>query len=138
LTPVQILVEQKPGQCEGTIAEDPFLAPTKKFPPSISAENQKRLTEKIERAVNSEVLPAYRRFADFIAEDYVPRGRTTIGLNSLPDGARRYQRAIREQTTTDMSPAEIHGLGLREVERINGLGGFAKPYRVSKSSRNIC
>jgi uncharacterized protein (DUF885 family) len=71
--------------------------------------------------VNAEVLPAYRRFAEFIATDYAPRGRTTIGLNSLPEGARRYQQAIREQTTTDMSPAEIHALGLREVERINGL-----------------
>ena len=121
LMPVRILLEQIPAQCEGTIAENPFLAPTKKFPDSISAENQKRLTEEIVQVVNSEVLPAYHGFADFIAKDYAPHGRTTIALNSLPDGARRYQQAIREQTTTDMSPAEIHGLGLREVGRINGL-----------------
>ena len=121
LMPVRILLEQIPAQCEGTIAENPFLAPTKKFPVSISAEERKRLAEEIKRVVNSEVLPAYRRFADFIAKEYAPHGRTTIGLNSLPDGARRYQQAIREQTTTDMSPAEIHALGLREVERINGL-----------------
>jgi uncharacterized protein (DUF885 family) len=121
LMPVRVLLEQIPAQCEGTITENPFVAPTKKFPASISAEDQKRLTQAIEQAVNAEVLPAYHRFADFIAKDYAPHGRTTIGLNSLPDGARRYQQAIREQTTTDMSPAEIHGLGLREVERINGL-----------------
>jgi uncharacterized protein (DUF885 family) len=121
LMPVRILLEQIPGQCAGTIAEDPFLAPTKKFPASISVEDQKRLTEKIEQAVNSDVLPAYHHFADFIAKDYAPHGRTTLGLNSLPDGALRYQQAIREQTTTDMSPTEIHALGLREVERINGL-----------------
>ena len=121
LMPVRILLEQIPAQCEGTIAEDLFLAPTKKFPASISAEDQKRLTEKIEQAVNSDVLPAYHHFADFIAKDYAPHGRTTIGLNSLPDGARRYKQAIREQTTTDMSTAEIHALGLREVERINRL-----------------
>ncbi len=121
LMPVRILLEQIPAQCEGTISENPFLAPTKKFPASITAEDQKRLTEEIERVANSEVLPAYHRFADFIAKDYAPHGRTTIGLNSLPDGARRYQQAIREQTTTDMSAAEIHALGLREVERINGL-----------------
>ncbi|MFZ3266925.1 MAG: DUF885 domain-containing protein [Terriglobales bacterium] len=121
LMPVRILLEQIPAQCEGTIAENPFLAPTRKFPASISVDDQKRLTQEIERAVNSEVLPAYRRFADFIAKDYAPHGRATIGMNSLPDGARRYQQAIREQTTTDMSPAEIHALGLREVERINGL-----------------
>ena len=121
LMPVRILLEQIPAQCEGTITENPFLAPTKKFPASISAEDQKRLTAEIVEVVNSEVLPAYRRFAEFIAKDYAPHGRSTIGLNSLPEGARRYQQAIREQTTTDMSPAEIHALGLREVERINGL-----------------
>jgi len=119
--PVRILLEQIPPQCEGTVAENSFLAPTKKFPASISAEDQKRLTKEIVQVVNAEVLPAYRRFAEFIAKDYAPRGRTTIGLNSLPEGARRYQQAIREQTTTDMSPTEIHALGLREVERINGL-----------------
>jgi uncharacterized protein (DUF885 family) len=79
------------------------------------------LTEAIKQVVNAEVLPAYRRFAEFIAKDYAPRGRTSIGMSSLPDGARRYQQAIREQTTTDMSPAEIHALGLREVTRITGL-----------------
>lgn len=121
LMPVRILLEQIPAQCEGTIAENPFLAPTKKFPATISEETGKRLTDEIVQVVNSEVLPAYRRFAEFIAKDYAPHGRSTIGLNSLPDGARRYQQAIREQTTTDMSPAEIHALGLREVERINGL-----------------
>ena len=121
LMPVRILLEQIPAQCEGTITENLFLAPTKKFPASIPQEDEKRLTEDIERAVNTEVLPAYRRFAEFIAKVYAPHGRTTIGLNSLPDGARRYQQAIREQTTTDMPPAEIHALGLHEVERINGL-----------------
>ena len=119
--PVRILLEQIPAQCEGTIAQNPFLAPTKKFPASIAAGDQKRLTEAIARIVSSEVLPAYQRFADFVAKDYAPHGRTTIGLDSLPDGARRYQQAIREQTTTDLSAAEIHALGLREVERINGL-----------------
>jgi uncharacterized protein (DUF885 family) len=121
LMPPRLLLDQIPAQCEGTIAENPFVAPTKKFPASISAEDQKRLTIEIERVANSEVLPAYRRFADFIAKDYAPHGRTTIGLSSLPNGARRYQQAIREQTTTGMSPTEIHALGLREVERINGL-----------------
>jgi uncharacterized protein (DUF885 family) len=121
LMPVRILLEQIPAQCAGTIEENPFVAPTKKFPASISAEDQKRLTREIVKVVDAEVLPAYRRFAEFVAKDYAPRGRTTIGLSSLPDGALRYQQAIREQTTTEMSPAEIHALGLREVERINGL-----------------
>jgi uncharacterized protein (DUF885 family) len=121
LMPVRILLEQVPAQCEGTAAENPFLAPTRKFPATIAMEDQKRLTEEIVQVVNAEVLPAYHRFADFIAKEYAPHGRTAIGLNSLPDGTRRYQQAIREQTTTDMSAADIHALGLREVARINGL-----------------
>ncbi len=121
LMPVRILLEQIPAQCEAAISENPFLAPTKKFPASIPEEARERLTEEIERVVKSEVLPAYHHFAEFIAKDYAPHGRTAIGLASLPDGVRRYQQAIREQTTTDMPPAEIHALGLREVDRINGL-----------------
>ncbi|MGA6983384.1 MAG: DUF885 domain-containing protein [Candidatus Sulfotelmatobacter sp.] len=121
LMPPRILLEQIPVQCEGTISENPFLAPAKEFPASISASDQKRLAEEIRSVVDSDVLPAYHRFAEFIAGDYAPHGRATIGLSSLPDGARRYQQAIREQTTTDMSAGEIHALGVREVERINAL-----------------
>jgi len=121
LMPVRFLLEQIPAQCEGIIAEDPFLLPTMKFPSSISAADQKRLTDEITSAANTEVLPAYKRFAAFVANDYAPHGRTTIGLSSLPDGGRRYQNAIHEETTTNMTPAEIHALGLREIDRINGL-----------------
>jgi uncharacterized protein (DUF885 family) len=121
LMPVRILLEQIPAQCAGTIAENPFLAPTKNFPATIARKEQERLTDAIVQVVDSEVLPAYHRFADFIAKDYAPHGRTAIGLNSLPEGDRRYQQAIQEQTTTRMSPVEIHALGLREVARINGL-----------------
>jgi uncharacterized protein (DUF885 family) len=121
LMPVRFLLEQIPAQCEGIIAEDPFLLPTKKFPSSISATDQKRLTAEIVSAANTEVLPAYKHFAAFVANDYAPHGRTAIGMSSLPDGAQRYQNAIHEETTTDMTPAEIHALGLREIARINGL-----------------
>ena len=121
LMPVRLLLEQIPAQCQGIIAENLFLLPTTKFPASIAAADQKRLTSEIVSATTNEVLPAYKRFAAFVANDYAPHGRTTIGLNSLPDGARRYQNAIHEQTTTNMTPAEIHALGLREIARINGL-----------------
>ena len=121
LMPVRLLLEQIPAQCQGIVAENPFLLPTTKFPASIAAADQTRLTSEIVSATTNEVLPAYKRFAAFVANDYAPHGRTTIGLNSLPDGARRYQNAIHEQTTTNMTPAEIHALGLREIARINAL-----------------
>ena len=121
LMPARVLLDQIPAQCEDIITADPFLQPAKKIPDSISPADRKRLTEEITQAANSEVLPAYRRFANFVAREYAPHGRTTIGLSSLPNGAQMYRNAIREQTTTELSPAEIHTLGLREVARINGL-----------------
>jgi uncharacterized protein (DUF885 family) len=121
LMPPRVLLDQVPAQCKGVISENPFLVPATKFPDSISAADQKRLTAEINDAVNAEVLPAFQHFADFISKDYAPQGRTTIGLRSLPDGARRYRQAIKEQTSTNMTSAEIHALGLREVGRITGL-----------------
>jgi uncharacterized protein (DUF885 family) len=121
LMPPRVLLDQVPAQCKGVISENPFLEPAKKFPDSISAADQKRLASEINHAVNAEVLPAFRHFADFISKDYAPHGRTTIGLSSLPDGARRYQQAIKEHTSTDMTAAEVHALGLGEVARITGL-----------------
>jgi uncharacterized protein (DUF885 family) len=121
LMPPRVLLDQVPAQCKGVITENPFLEPTKKFPTSISTAEQKRLTAEIHEAVNTDVLPAYQKFADFITKDYAPHGRTTIGLSGLSDGARRYQQAIKEQTSIDVTAAEIHALGLQEVARITGL-----------------
>ncbi len=118
LMPVRFLLEKVPGQCNGIIEADPFLIPTKKFPASISAEDQKRLTAEITEIVNKDVLPAYRNFAAFITTDYAPHGRTTLSITSLPDGAKRYQNDILGRTTTHLTPEQIHTLGLQEVARI--------------------
>jgi uncharacterized protein (DUF885 family) len=118
LMPVRFLAEKIPAQCQGIIDADPFLLPTKKFPASISAEDQKRLTQQINDAINNEVLPAYRSFAEFIRTKYAPEGRTTLAIVSLPDGQKRYQNNIYARTTTRMAPDEIHELGLREIDRI--------------------
>jgi uncharacterized protein (DUF885 family) len=118
LMPVRFLLEKVPGQCNGIIEADPFLIPTKKYPASISAEDQKRLTTEITEVINKDVLPAYRSFAAFIATDYAPHGRTTLSITSLPDGAKRYQNDILGRTTTRLTPEQIHTLGLQEVARI--------------------
>jgi len=118
LMPVRFLAEKIPVQCEGIVAADPFLQPTKKYPAGISPEDQKRLTQEITEAVNSDVLPAYKKFADFVRTEYAPQGRTTLSITSLPDGQRRYENDIYARTTTHMTPDEIHQLGLREIDRI--------------------
>ena len=118
LMPVRFLLEKVPVQCQGIIDANPFLLPTKKYPADISAEDQKRLTQEITDAINTDVLPAYRKFADFVRTDYAPQGRTTLAVTSLPDGEKRYRNDIYGRTTTHMTADEIHQIGLREIDRI--------------------
>jgi len=118
LMPVRFLAEKVPAQCEGVVSADPFLQPTKKYPASISPEDQKRLTQEITDAINTDVIPAYKKFAEFIRTEYAPQGRTALSITSLPGGQNRYENDIYARTTTHMTPDEIHQLGLREMDRI--------------------
>jgi uncharacterized protein (DUF885 family) len=118
LMPVRFLLEKLPVQCQGIIDADPFLIPTKKYPASISAEDQKRLTQQITDTINNVVFPAYKTFATFVRTEYAPQGRTTLAITSLPDGQKRYENDIYARTTTHMTADEIHQLGLREMDRI--------------------
>lgn len=119
LMPVRFLLEKLPVQCEGVIAADPFLLPTKKYPADTTPQEQQRLTDEITRAVNEEVLPAYAQFAKFIAAEYAPKGRTALAVTVLAGGERRYVNAIHSRTTVEnLSPARIHEIGIREIDRI--------------------
>jgi uncharacterized protein (DUF885 family) len=118
LMPVRFLIEKLPVQCQGIIDADPFLLPTKKYPADISADDQKRLTQQITDAINSDVIPAYKTFSAFLSSEYAPAGRTTLSVESLPDGVKRYENDIYARTTTHLTPDEIHQLGLHEIDRI--------------------
>ena len=118
LMPVKFLLEKLPVQCQGIIDADPFLLPTKKYPASISADDQKRLTQQITDAINTDVIPAYKTFAAFLTSEYAPQGRTALAVTSLADGEKRYENDIYGRTTTHMTADEIHQLGLREIDRI--------------------
>jgi uncharacterized protein (DUF885 family) len=118
LMPVRFLIEKLPVQCQGIIDADPFLRPTNKYPADISAEDQKRLTQQITDAINTDVIPAYKTFAAFLSTEYAPAGRTTLSVESLPNGQKRYENDIYGRTTTRLKPDEIHQIGLREIERI--------------------
>jgi uncharacterized protein (DUF885 family) len=118
LMPVRFLLEKLPVQCQGIVDDDPFLQPTRKYPPSISPEDQKRLTLQITDAINSDVIPAYKTFAAFLRTEYAPQGRMTLSVTSLPDGEKRYANDIYARTTTHLTPDEIHQIGLHEIDRI--------------------
>jgi uncharacterized protein (DUF885 family) len=120
LVPVKFLAAKIPEQCEGIIAADPFLLPLKKFPASFSEAEKRRLTAQIDEAVTNVVIPAYKQFAAWTLTDYIPYGRTQLSIESLPDGKRRYQNDIHRLTTTELTPAQIHAIGLSEYDRIVG------------------
>jgi uncharacterized protein (DUF885 family) len=127
LVPVRFIAEKIPGQAEGVITANPFILPLKKFPSSFSDDDKKRLTDEITSAVNNEVFPAYKQFAAFITTDYVPYTRTTLSINSLGGGKRRYQATLRRFTTTDLTATQIHEIGLKEVDRITAeMAALAK------------
>jgi uncharacterized protein (DUF885 family) len=118
LMPPKLITALLPGQCEGIVAADPFLLPLKKFPASFSDADKQKLTAEMTKAVNEDVLPAYRKFATFLRDDYAPKGRTELSIESLPDGKRRYAEAVKAMTTINITPAQVHQLGLDEVKRI--------------------
>jgi uncharacterized protein (DUF885 family) len=127
LVPVRFIAEKIPDQANGVVAANPFFIPLKKFPASFSDEDKKRLTDEITSTVNNEVFPAYKQFAAFITTDYIPNARTTLSINSLGGGKRRYQATLRRFTTTDLTAAQIHEIGLKEVDRITAeMAALAK------------
>lgn len=101
------------------IGESPFTAPLQTFPTSISTIDQERLKLAIENAVKDEVQPAYAKFAAFVRDEYAPHGRTEYGVWALPDGEAQYRLAVRQMTTTNLTPAEIHAMGVKQVAEID-------------------
>ena len=118
LMPPKLITEKLAGQCDGVVAANPFLLPLKKFPASFSDADKARLTEAITKAVNEDVLPAYKQFTIFLRTEYAPKGRAALSIESLPDGKRRYAEAVKQMTTLEVTPAQVHALGLSEVKRI--------------------
>jgi len=121
LMPPRFLLEKVPPEVDdianATGESSPFAKPLKEFPSTISAAEQKRFRGAILSAINDEIIPAYRKFSAFVRNDYAPHGRTDPGVWALPDGEARYRFAVRRMTTTDLSPDEIHEIGLKELHQ---------------------
>ncbi len=122
LMPPRYLLEKVASETDdiaGKAGESsPFATPVKEFPASISSTDQKRLHDAVLTTISNEVVPAYRRFATFVRNEYAPHGRSDPGIWALPDGSARYRFAIRHITTTDLPPDQIHALGLRQIDEI--------------------
>ncbi len=95
-----------------------LYAPFRDLPARIPAAEQARLRQAARTAIGDRVVPAFRTLLAFFREEYVPRARTTLGASRMPGGEAWYRQQIRRYTTLDLSPDEIHAIGLAEVERI--------------------
>ncbi len=122
LMPPKFLLEKVVDQINGiaTLAPDqtPFAQPFKEFPPSFSEADKTRLKTAGLAAIKDNVLPAYAKLATFVKDEYVPKGRTEVGVWSLPNGDAIYAFEVRQSTTTDKTPEEIHQIGLQQVAEI--------------------
>ena len=100
------------------VATSVFYGPVANMPEDFSDEDRARLTVAYTDMIENILVPAYRRVADFIEQEYLPAARATVGWDALPDGEAWYAFRAENSTTTKMSPEEIHQLGLAEVARI--------------------
>ena len=116
------VLDQLNRHVEGGVDAMPLMMPVKKFPEGISQADQERLRAAYTAKVRDVVLPRYKALRDYTRDVYLPasRGNDRPGLLSMPGGPELYRHLVATQTTTSMTPQEIHDLGLSEVKRIHG------------------
>jgi prolyl oligopeptidase len=111
-------------QVQALVIDDPtksdFYSPFREMPERISDADKQRLRSEAARAIKAIVIPAYAKMATFMEETYLPASRPAVGAWSMPGGREYYAWRTREYTTTDLTPDEIHDIGLSEVKRIRG------------------
>ncbi|MCG9794106.1 DUF885 domain-containing protein [Flavobacterium algicola] len=100
------------------IEDNLFYSAIKIMPDSFSEETKKELMAKYKAEINDKLIPQYKKMTAFLKDEYLPASRTTSGIGSLPSGKDLYAVYVKQWTTTDMNPEEIHELGLSEVARI--------------------
>jgi uncharacterized protein (DUF885 family) len=123
VTQPRVVMARVPDEIKANLASDPaqspFYAPFKTLPGSIPPADRARLRQQARDTIVSVVNPAYAKFLKFFEADYLPHARTDVGVSSLPDGRAYYAYLVRHYTTTDMTPAEVHALGLKLVAHIH-------------------
>jgi len=105
---------------EGEVKAHSFFKPFTVYPDTISAEEQSRLTSLGEAVITNAVMPAYRDLEKFMEKEYLPKARTVVGIGTTEEGRDYYRALTRYFTTLDLTPDDVHEIGLKEVARIRG------------------
>lgn len=118
----RVLMEKVLPQIQAQIVAKPedsiFYGPIENLPAAFSDADKQRITEAYVAAISGTLVPAYQKLHDYIADDYLPKTRDSVGLGAQPNGAAWYAYRAKVATTTDKTPDEIHAIGLSEVARI--------------------
>ncbi len=114
------MVDQIDAILAQPVESSPFYSPVLAFPASIPQADRPVLRTRYAQIVEQKLYPAYRRLRSFLADEYMPSARDTIGLSALPGGPGLYRRLIEQKTTLPLDPEAVHRMGLAEVARIQG------------------
>jgi len=140
-TPHRVAVRGAVDQVRGLIPSDPMASPLlrafSEFPARIGEPDRQRLITAGRKAYLDRIVPAFNRLYDYLVSKYVPACRETAGISALPKGSELYSYLVQWETTTSLTPKEIHEIGLREVHRLRSAvealmtktgfsGGYAK------------
>jgi uncharacterized protein (DUF885 family) len=121
-SPPKLMLRDVPKQIADLIPAEPMasalLEPFKSFPMEISEHERTRLTNRAKEIYSARLLPAFQKLHDYIVASYLPACRESIAATALPKGAEAYGFHVRWQTTTNLTPQQIHEIGLSEVKRI--------------------
>jgi uncharacterized protein (DUF885 family) len=120
----KVLMEKVLPQLDALLTATPeesvYWGPITRMPGDFPDADKQRLSEAWRSMINDELFPALSRLRSFIADEYLPAARDSVSLAELPDGEAWYAYNVRQSTSTDLSPAQIHQIGLDEVARIHG------------------
>lgn len=120
----KILMAKVLPQLDALIKDKPeetlFWQPIVNMPKDFSEADKKRLTEAYRQLIATQLMPAYRDLRKYVNDEYLPKGRDTVGISALPNGKALYAYNVKVSTTTDKTPEELHAIGLSEVARLHG------------------
>jgi uncharacterized protein (DUF885 family) len=122
ITPPRVTLRDVPAQVESLLVDDPMKSPMlktfQKFPTTVPAADRERLTREAVAAFRDQAAPAFRKLHGYLANTYLPAARESIAMGDLPNGKAWYAYQARTYTTTNLTPEQIHQIGLAEVKRI--------------------
>jgi uncharacterized protein (DUF885 family) len=124
ITPPRVTLRDVPAQVESLLVDDPLKSPMLKafqsFPDSVPAADRERLTREAVQAFKEQVAPSFRKLHGYLVNTYLPASRESTAMGDLPNGKAWYAYLARTYTTTNLTPEQIHQIGLAEVKRIRG------------------